>query len=72
MALCVDCLMQEKPNWLNRYLFGWAGLIAYGIGAFILAPAPIAMPLQAAFFTVVFPYTLWPLFAARRRRLKSN
>lgn len=66
MSLCVDCLIEEEPNWLRRYWRMWWALALYALAVFQLPESTIAIFLQASFFLAVFPLTLWPLIAAQR------
>ena len=66
MSLCVDCLVREKPDWTKRYRRGSLALLAYGGGVFLLPGSATSHILQGLFFLVLFPWVLWPLFAASR------
>ena len=66
MALCVDCMKREKPDWLGRYRKGSAALLVYGGGAFLLPDGAAAFALQGLFFLAAFPWIVWPVFAASR------
>ena len=66
MALCVDCLTRESPQWLGRYRKGSLALLAFGAGVFLLPDSAPAFALQGLFFLAAFPWIVWPLFAAAR------
>lgn len=66
MAVCVECLTRENPNWVRRYRKGSAALLLYGAGVFLLPDSPAAFALQGLFFLIAFPWIVWPLFAAAR------
>lgn len=67
MSLCVDCLIREKPGWLKQYRKGTLALMIYA-SVFLLPESPLALILQSLFFLVLFPWILWPLFAAAQFR----
>lgn len=66
MSLCVDCLKRERPDWLSRYRRNSLALAAYGAAVFLLPDAPASFVLQGLFFLALFPWIVWPLFAALR------
>jgi len=60
MSLCVDCLVREKPDWLQRYRKGSLALLAYGVGVFLLPDHLVSHVLQGLFFLIGFPWVVWP------------
>lgn len=72
MALCVECLKRESPDWVARYRKGSAVLLAYGAGVFLLPDSLAAFALQGLFFLIAFPWIVWPLFAAARPIIPTN
>lgn len=72
MSLCVDCLLREKPEWLTRYQRGSLLLALFGLGVFSLPDTLVATALQALFFVIMFPWTIWPLVAAQRPQQEKS
>lgn len=66
MRLCFDCLLRERPRWLERYVVGWYVLLLYGAAAFATLNGKQGYWAQATFFLVLFPWIVWPLVAALR------
>lgn len=53
---------------MRTWLSGWAILLSWSVYAFLAAPMGIAVPAQAAFFAVLFPWILLPFAAALGRK----
>lgn len=56
--------LSADPLWLRRYLLAWHLLLTFGAVAFLGLQGNYALFAQGLFFAVLFPLTLWPLFAA--------
>lgn len=70
MRLCFDCVLRERPRWLERYAVGWYVLLLYGAAAFATLNGKQGYWAQAIFFLVLFPWIVWPLVAAVRTRIR--
>ena len=66
MRLCFDCLLRERPRWLERYVVGWYLLLLYGAASFATLDGRQGYWAQATFFLLLFPWIVWPLVAALR------
>lgn len=70
LHVCFQSL-QARPArlqaFLRMWLSGWAILLSWSVYAFLAAPSGIAIPAQAAFFVVLFPWILLPFVAALGR-----
>lgn len=71
LHVCFQSL-QARPArlqaFLRTWLSGWAILLSWSVYAFLAAPSGIAIPAQAAFFAVLFPWIMLPFAAALRRK----
>ena len=66
MRLCFDCLLRERPRWLEHYIVSSYVLLLFGAAAFAMLDSKQGYWAQAAFFLVLFPWIVWPLIAALR------
>ncbi|OYU14099.1 MAG: hypothetical protein CFE37_12530 [Alphaproteobacteria bacterium PA4] len=66
MHMCFDCLLKERPHWLERYMLGWYLLAVYAGVAFLLLDGQRGQDAQGLFFLILFPWIVWPIVAAIR------